>query len=164
MSHWPGQVLPVDLDMLGTILEGDMTISTGGYLDLRTGRVCDEGHTDPMLVGEDAAIDVEAEPDRWLRFECTGSRDGWRDMAAFAERQHDAALRERLERAIEGRARSAGSATSSTRRTSPNSGTSSAPTANSVVPASSSPARASGWVDGQPTPCRQSEGAPRPKP
>jgi hypothetical protein len=74
-----------------------------GLLDrVHTGDVCDEGLTDPMLVGEDAAVDVEAEPDRWLRFECTGSRDGWRDMAAFAERQRDAALRERLERAIEG--------------------------------------------------------------
>ncbi len=59
--------------------------------------------TDPMMVGEDAAIDVEAEPDRWLRFDRTGSRKGWRDMAAFAARQHDAALRERLERAIEGK-------------------------------------------------------------
>lgn len=38
----------------------------------------------------------------WLRFERSGSRDGWGDMAAFAERQRDAALRERLERAIEG--------------------------------------------------------------
>ena len=32
-----------------------------------------------------------------------GSRDGWRDMAAFAERHHDAALRDRLLRAIEGK-------------------------------------------------------------
>jgi hypothetical protein len=46
---------------------------------------------------------VEAEPDRWLWFDCAGSRDGWRDMAAFAQRQRDAALRERMERAIEGR-------------------------------------------------------------
>jgi len=27
-----------------------------------------------MMVGEDAAVDVEAEPDRWLRFDCTGPR------------------------------------------------------------------------------------------
>jgi hypothetical protein len=54
------------------------------------------------MVGEDAAIDVEEEPDRWLRLNRTGSRNGWQDMAAFAERQHDGALRERLERAIEG--------------------------------------------------------------
>lgn len=98
-----GRVVPVDLDMLSTVLEGDLDLSTGGYVDLRTGEVYDDSATDPMMVGEDAAIDVEAEPDRWLRFDRTGPRDGWRDMAAFAERQHDAALRERLERAIGGK-------------------------------------------------------------
>ncbi|MFC9362540.1 hypothetical protein ACFTZB_38950, partial [Rhodococcus sp. NPDC057014] len=29
--------------------------------------------------------------------------EGWRDMAAFAQRQHDSGLRERLEWAIEGK-------------------------------------------------------------
>ncbi|MCW2133369.1 UPF0158 family protein [Arthrobacter sp. VKM Ac-2550] len=97
-----GRVVRVDLDMLSTVLEGDPDLSAGGYLDLRTGQVYDASATDPMMVGDDAAIDVEQEPERWLRLHHTGSRDGWRDMAAFAERQHDAALRERLERAIEG--------------------------------------------------------------
>ena len=98
-----GRVVPVDLAMLGTELEGDLDISTGGYVDLRTGDVYDDSSTDPLIVGQDAALDVEEEPDRWLRFDGTGSRDGWRDMAAFAERHHDAALRERLQRAIEGK-------------------------------------------------------------
>ncbi|WP_068154963.1 UPF0158 family protein [Rhodococcus phenolicus] len=98
-----GQVVPVDLEMLGTELEGDPDMSTGGYVDLRTGQVYDAGSTDPMMVGDDAAVDVEAEPDRLLRFDRTDSRDGWHDMAAFAERHQDAALRERLERAIEGK-------------------------------------------------------------
>ncbi|WP_009473404.1 UPF0158 family protein [Rhodococcus sp. JVH1] len=98
-----GRVVPVDLEMLGAEWEGDLGMSTGGYLDLRTGQVYDASSTDPMMVGEDAAVDVETEPDRWLRFDRTGSRDGWRDMAAFAERQQDSALRERLERAIEGK-------------------------------------------------------------
>jgi hypothetical protein len=56
-----------------------------------------------MLVGDDAAIDVEEQPHRWLRFDRTGSRAEWQDMAAFAERKRDPALRERLERAIEGK-------------------------------------------------------------
>jgi hypothetical protein len=98
-----GRVVPVDLDMLRIVLEGDPDLSSGGFLDLRTGQVYDETATDPMMVGEDAAIKVEEEPDRWFRFNRTGSRNGWRDMAAFAERQHDEALRERLERAIEGK-------------------------------------------------------------
>jgi hypothetical protein len=99
-----GRVVPVDLEMLGTELEGgDLSMSTGGYLDLHTGEVYSESATDPMMVGEDAAIDMEEEPDRWLRFDRAGSREGWRDMAAFARRQRDVALRERLERAIEGK-------------------------------------------------------------
>jgi hypothetical protein len=98
-----GRVVPVDLDMLSIVLEGDPDLSTGGYLDLHAGQVYDETAADPMIVGEDAAIDVEEEPDRWLRLNRTGSRNGWQDMAAFAERQHDEAVRERLERAIEGK-------------------------------------------------------------
>jgi len=97
-----GRVVPVDLEMLSIELEGDPSMSTGCYLDLRTGDVYGEAASDPMMVGEDAAIDVEEEPDRWLWFQRTGSGDGWRDMAAFAQRQRDAALRERLGREIEG--------------------------------------------------------------
>ncbi|MCA4135323.1 UPF0158 family protein [Arthrobacter sp. M4] len=96
-------VVPVALDMLSTVLEGDLELSTGGYLDLRTGQVYDDTFTDSMMVGDGAAIDVEEEPDRWLRLNRTGSRNGWQDMAAFAERQRDEALRERLKRAIEGK-------------------------------------------------------------
>ena len=97
-----GRAVPVDLEMLCTVLEGDPDLSAGGYLDLRDGHVYDDSSTDPMTVGEDAAIDVEEEPERWLRLECTGSRDALEDMAAFAKRQRDDALRDRLERAIEG--------------------------------------------------------------
>ena len=97
-----GTVVPVDLDMLSTELEGDGSWSSGGYVDLRTGEVYGESATDAALVGEDVAIDVEEEPDRWLRFDSIGSRAGWQDMADFAQRQREAGLRERLERAIHG--------------------------------------------------------------
>lgn len=98
-----GRMVPVDLEMLADALEGDRDLSAGGYLDLQTGEVYDESSTDPMIVGEDAAIDVDGDPDRWLRFDNFGSRAGWRDMSDFAERQRDSALREQLERAIEGK-------------------------------------------------------------
>jgi hypothetical protein len=98
----PGRTVPVDLDMLSTEMEGGMDVSSGGYVDLDTGEVYDDAATDPMIVGEDAAIDVEEYPDRWLRFDRTGTGDGWRDMADFAQRQQEAGLRERLERAIHG--------------------------------------------------------------
>lgn len=99
----PGRVVPVDLEVLASELEGDAELSLGGYVDLRTGEVVDESLTDAAMVGEDAAVDVEEDPDRWLWFDKTGSRDGSRDMAAFSGSQRDPALRERLERAIEGR-------------------------------------------------------------
>ncbi|HET7387203.1 MAG TPA: hypothetical protein VFJ19_11140 [Nocardioidaceae bacterium] len=98
-----GRVVPVDLEMLSSHLEGEPLMSTGGYVDLHTGEVYRNDDTDPMMVGEDAAIDVEEEPDRWLPFDSTGSRNGGQDMAAFAERQRGAALRDRLERAIHGK-------------------------------------------------------------
>ncbi|MFZ2528195.1 MAG: hypothetical protein WAX14_11160 [Rhodococcus sp. (in: high G+C Gram-positive bacteria)] len=62
-----GHVLPVDLDMLSAVRESDSDMSTDGYLDLHSGEV----------VGADATVDVEADPERWLRFETVGSRDGW---------------------------------------------------------------------------------------
>lgn len=71
--------------------------------DLRTGEVLPRGVTDAFEVGEDAAVDIEEDPDRWLYVPCLGSRDGWRDMADFCERVTDARTRQRLERALEGR-------------------------------------------------------------
>ena len=99
----PGQVVPVDLEMLSVEMEGDPGMSSGGYLDLRTGEVYGDAATDPMMVGEDAAIDVEDEPDRWLHVDRTGSREGWQDMAAFAERQRDDLLQSRMQQAIAGK-------------------------------------------------------------
>ncbi len=97
-----GSVLAVDLEMLSAVLEGDPHLSTGGYLDVCTGQVYTDEDTDPAVVGQDAAIDIEVDPDRWLRLEPTGSREGWADMAAFAARQYDHTLRARLEQAIQG--------------------------------------------------------------
>ncbi len=98
-----GRMVPVDLDGFSAELERDPTTSMGGYLDLETGFTFGSDLLDDMGDGDENAIDVEAEPDRWLHFDCVGSRSGWRDMAAFAEGQRDAGMRARLERAIEGR-------------------------------------------------------------
>lgn len=98
-----GRVVQVDLDMLSAEMEGDPDLTTGGCIDLYTGEIYDDSATNPMMVGEDAVIDVDDDPDRWLRFPRIGSRDGWRDMEAFAERQQDRGLRTRMHHAIEGR-------------------------------------------------------------
>ncbi|MEV8024177.1 hypothetical protein [Microbacterium sp. NPDC080220] len=93
---------PVDLDELSSLLEGGSGESSTVYVDLLTGEAFSGDFTDPAIVGEDAVIDVEAEPDRRVWLERAGSREGWEDMEAFALRQRDHALRDRLARAIEG--------------------------------------------------------------
>lgn len=99
----PGRVVPVDLDMLATVMEADPELLTGGVVDLHAGEVLFDEMMDEAVVGEDAVPDLDADPDRWLPVDLAGSRQGWQDMADFAARQHDVALRDRLERAIEGR-------------------------------------------------------------
>lgn len=96
-------MVSVNLDMLSGELGGDLDLSTGGYIDLHSGEVYNEILADPMMFGEDAVIDVYEDPARWLRFDGSGSRDGWQDMNAFAERQRDKGLRTRMERATEGK-------------------------------------------------------------
>lgn len=93
---------PIDLDELSSLLEGDYEESSMVYVDLVTGDAYGGDVTDPAIVGEDAVIDVDAEPDRWAWLERTGSRDAWEDMQEFALRQRDRALRDRLTHAIEG--------------------------------------------------------------
>lgn len=98
-----GRVVPVDLDAVVDLLEADPMMTVGGYLDLVTGETIPAEFTDPAEVGEEHTVDVEADPDRWLWIEPGDSRDGWQDMAVFVDQQRDAGLRERLQRAIQGK-------------------------------------------------------------
>jgi hypothetical protein len=93
---------PIDLDGLSSLLEGDLGESSTVYVDLLTGDAYSGDVIDPAIVGEDAVIDVDAEPDRWAWLERTGSRDAWEDMQEFALRQRDRGLRDRLAQSIEG--------------------------------------------------------------
>lgn len=99
----PEERLPVDLEELSGLLEGDPASNEGGFLDLRTGEVIPAVMTDEAMVGADAVVDVDAEPDRWLHVFCEGSRAGWEDMATYVAAVADSHLREQLERAIEGK-------------------------------------------------------------
>jgi Uncharacterised protein family (UPF0158) len=99
----PGKPLRVNLEELSGLIEGDPVINEGGFLDLLTGEVIPAVMTDEAMVGADAVLDVEAEPDRWLPVFCEGSRAGWEDMASYAAAVADSGLRDRLERAIEGK-------------------------------------------------------------
>ena len=70
---------------------------------MTTGEVLPTFLTDPAEVGEDAYVDLEEDPERWLALDRLGSRDGWRDMAAFTAGERNAQVRGRLESAIQGK-------------------------------------------------------------
>jgi hypothetical protein len=93
--------LPVDLEELSMVLEGD-PVQGGGRIDLRTGEVWPQSAIEyAEEVGE---IDEDDDdPDRWLWVECEGSHDGYRDMEWFIDDLDDPQFADRLARAISGR-------------------------------------------------------------
>lgn len=97
--------LPVDLDELANVLEGD-PVTGGGRIDLRTGEVWPqttiELAEEPDDVDEDDADD-EDDAQRWLWVECEGSRTGYHDMELFIANLEDPDRADLLGIAIEGR-------------------------------------------------------------
>lgn len=93
--------LPVDLEELASVLEGD-PLQGGGRIDLRTGEVWPESVWD---YAEEAGTDDEDEDDdeHWLWVHCEGSRAGYRDLVLFIDLVEDPHLADRLGRAIQGR-------------------------------------------------------------
>src|SRR5699024_1625453 len=98
-----GRVLPVDLEELSDQLENSPQETLGGYLDLRAGTVYDEQMTDAGVVGEDMALDVDADPDRSPPIGPHGPQQRWQSLAAVPERTQDPTQRERSELAIDGK-------------------------------------------------------------
>jgi len=90
--------LPVDLEELSEILEGD-PLTAGGALDLHTGEVW---HRSVVEDGGDVeAPDLDdADRFRWVDGD---SRDGYRDMVDFIDTVPDQRLGDRLSDAIRGR-------------------------------------------------------------
>jgi hypothetical protein len=95
------RALPVDLEELSMVLEGD-PVYGGGYIELSTGRIWTQSAIDDGVLDDDEQESFDNEED-WLFVNCTGSRDGYRDMAAFIETVDDEQRADRLEIAIEGR-------------------------------------------------------------
>jgi hypothetical protein len=90
--------LPVDLDELASVLEGD-PVQGGGRIDLQTGDVWPQPAIEfAVEVGEE-----EDEEDRWLWVTSQGSRAGYRDMELFTAGIGDPDISERLSRALVGR-------------------------------------------------------------
>ena len=94
--------LPVDLDELAGILEGDPMYG-GGRVDLATGEIWSAPAVDyAREIGQEDE-DESDDPDKWLWVHCEGSRDGYRDMELFIEAVRDPGRADRLEIAISGR-------------------------------------------------------------
>jgi hypothetical protein len=94
--------LPVDLDELADILEGD-PVYGGGRVDLATGEVWPAPAVDyAQEIGQEDEGESD-DPDKWLWVHSEGSRDGYRDMELFIGTVRDPGHADRLEIAISGR-------------------------------------------------------------
>jgi len=94
--------LPVDLDELAGILEGDPMYG-GGRVDLATGEVWPVPAIDYAREMGQEDEDESEDPDKWLWVHCEGSRDGYRDMERFIGTVRNPGRADRLEIAISGR-------------------------------------------------------------
>jgi hypothetical protein len=93
--------LPVDLEELAGVLEGDPVLG-GGRLDLRSGEVWAQPAIDYVReIGEEDEGDSDAP--WWLPVESEGSRAGYRDMQEFITTVPDEEQRDRLTIAVQGR-------------------------------------------------------------
>jgi hypothetical protein len=93
--------LPVDLEELAGVLEGD-PLTGSGRIDLHTGEVWPQAAIEyAEEVGEEDPDDEDDK--RWLHVFCEGSRAGYRDMGIFIDNLEDDRLADRLARAIRGR-------------------------------------------------------------
>jgi hypothetical protein len=87
--------LPVDLDELAGILEGDPMYG-GGRVDLATGEVWPAPAVDyAREIGQEDE-DESDDPERWLWVHSEGSRDGYRDMELFIGTVRDPGRADRL--------------------------------------------------------------------
>lgn len=93
--------VPVDLEELASVLEGD-PMHGGGRVDLRTGGVWPQFVIDGVD-DDDEEEDDDEDDSRWLWVDPQGSRAGHRDMALFISTVDDPALADRLTTAVAGR-------------------------------------------------------------
>ena len=96
------RTLPVDLEELAGVLEGD-PLSGSGRLDLNTGEVWPAAAIEYARETGEEDDDTSEDPDRWLWVQNTGSRAGYRDMAEFIDTVADPDRADRLGIAIQGR-------------------------------------------------------------
>ncbi|RYB96470.1 hypothetical protein EUA06_02555 [Nocardioides glacieisoli] len=95
--------LPVDLDELVDVLEGD-AVAGGGRIDLHTGEVWPEAVFEYGLESEEEGEGEDLDDgERWLWVVSEGSRAGYRDMELFVGGVAEPDLADRLARTLKGR-------------------------------------------------------------
>jgi hypothetical protein len=94
--------LPVDLEELAGILEGD-PLTAGGRIDLRTGEVWPQAAIEYALETGEEDEDAADDPERWLLVHSEGSPEGYQDMELFIASVEQPDRAERLAIAITGR-------------------------------------------------------------
>ena len=94
--------LPVDLEELAGVLEGDPTLG-GGRLDLLTGQMWPQAAIDYALETSEQDDAQADDPARWLWVHCEGSSAGYHDMVQFIGTVDNPGRADRLGIAIEGR-------------------------------------------------------------
>ena len=94
--------LPVDLEELAMVLEGD-PMDGDGRVDLRTGEVWSRPAIEYARESGEESEDESDDTDRWLWVRNLGSRSGYRDMQEFIGTVGDPGRADRLAIAIEGR-------------------------------------------------------------
>lgn len=93
--------VPVDLEELSDVLEGDDAFGAGG-IELITGQVWPGSALDDAQETGEELPDLE-DPERWLTVECQGSHDGYGDMEAFISTVNNPDQADRLAIAITGK-------------------------------------------------------------
>ena len=94
--------LPVDLEELAMILEGD-PVHGGGRVDLSTGDVWPQSAVECAREVGEISEEKDDDPVRWLWVDSAGSHPGYRDMEWFIADLDDADFADRLARAIAAR-------------------------------------------------------------
>ena len=96
------RALPVDLDELAGILEGD-PLSIGGRIEITTGEVWSQAAIEYVLETGEEDEDTTDDPERWLAVHGEGSREGYRDIELFIASVEDPGRAERLAIALKRR-------------------------------------------------------------
>ena len=104
--------LPIDLEELAGILEGD-PLNDGGRIDLTTGEVWAQAAIEYALETGEEDEDTAEDPERWLAVHNEGSREGYRDMELFIASVRSPTVPSAWPARSQAAARSAGSRTSS---------------------------------------------------